>query len=315
MMPALAGLLTLRGIDAGPRATIGDATDVVGRDASPRSPALVVPEGWTSVAAAGPGPFVTRETYQRPDGAVVTWTSRRQRKRHSLLDSGQRSTWWAPGAVGWWIGILFAVGSLCFALGAAPGYVEAVGVATDGVTFFVGSLFFTAAACLLYLEVANASRVPPGAEAAERRRFLTWEPRRIDWWAAVVQLVGTVLFNVSTFDAMIEHLSASQANRLVWRPDALGSICFLVASGLAWAEVSHGLWSWRPRSLSWLITALNLTGSIAFGVSAIASHVVPASDQPRNVTLMNLGTFVGALCFLIGAVLLLPERTRADTDP
>ena len=53
-------------------------------------------------------------------------------------------------------------------------------------------------------------------------------------------------------------------------------------------------------------------GSIAFGVSAVASHVVPASDQPRNVTLMNLGTFVGALCFLIGAVLLLPERTQGD---
>ena len=56
-----------------------------------------------------------------------------------------------------------------------------------------------------------------------------------------------------------------------------------------------------PRSLSWLITALNLLGSIAFGASAVASYVVPASDQPRNVTLMNLGTFVGALAFLVGA--------------
>jgi hypothetical protein len=100
----------------------------------------------------------------------------------------------------------------------------------------------------------------------------------------------------------------------VWTPDAFGSICFLVASGLAWAEVSHGLWSWRPRSLSWLITAVNLFGSIAFGASAVASYVVPASDQPRNVTLMNLGTFVGALAFFVGAVLLLPERTRGEDD-
>ena len=45
----------------------------------------------------------------------------------------------------------------------------------------------------------------------------------------------------------------------------------------------------------------------------MASHVVPASDQPRNVALMNLGTFLGALCFLAGAVLLLPARTRGDT--
>jgi hypothetical protein len=279
-----------------------------------RRAGLTLPERWHRIEAAGPGPFVTRETFRRPDGRIVTWTSRARRKQHSLLDTGRRSTWWAPGAIGWWIGVLFAVGSTCFALGAAPRYVNAVGVAADGITFFVGSLFFTSAAALQYLEVANAPRTPPDAGIAERRRLVTWEPHRIDWWAAVVQLAGTVLFNISTFDEMLRHLSASQADRLVWTPDALGSICFLVASGLAWAEVSHGPWSWRPRSLSWLITALNLLGSIAFGASAVASYVVPASDQPRNVTLMNLGTFVGALAFLVGAVLLLPERTHGDSD-
>jgi uncharacterized membrane protein len=55
------------------------------------------------------------------------WTSRRLREQQSLLDTGRGSTWWAPGAVGWWIGVLFAVGSLCFAVGAAPGYVDAMG--------------------------------------------------------------------------------------------------------------------------------------------------------------------------------------------
>jgi predicted Kef-type K+ transport protein len=50
----------------------------------------------------------------------------------------------------WWIGALFAVGSLCFALGAAPRYVNLVGVAADGITFFVGSIFFTSAAARKY---------------------------------------------------------------------------------------------------------------------------------------------------------------------
>jgi hypothetical protein len=190
--------------------------------------------------------------------------------------------------VGWWTGILFGVGSVCFALGAAPGYVAAVGVAADGVTFFVGSLFFTSAACLQYRQSSG-------------------EPRSAEWWAAAVQLAGTLLFNISTFDAMLQHLSTKQSNRLVWTPDAFGSICFLVASGLAWVAVG-GLWSWHPRSPDWDIAAFNLGGSIAFGASAVASYVVPASDQPRNVTLMNTGTFVGALCFLVGAVLLLPRR-------
>jgi hypothetical protein len=199
--------------------------------------------------------------------------------------------------VAWWIGILFAVGSLCFAVGAAPGYVDAVGVATDGVTFFVGSLFFTVAAGLQYLEVANAPRSPQSTAATRQRRLLSWKPQRIEWWATLVQLGGTILFNLSTYDAMREDLSATQTNRLVW-----------TEAGQAW-------WSWRPHDLSWRITALNLAGSIAFGASAVASHVVPASDQPRNVALMNLGTFVGALCFLIGAVLLLPERTHDDARP
>jgi hypothetical protein len=237
-------------------------------------------------------------------------TSRRLRKQSSVLDTGRGSTWWAPGAVAWWIGILFAVGSVCFAVGAAPGYVDAVGVAADAVTFFVGSLFFTVAAGLQYLEVANAPAPSPAGAARQRWRLLYWAPQRVEWWATLVQLAGTLLFNLSTYDALREHLSATEANRLVWTPDALGSICFLVASGLAWVEVTEGWWSWRPRDLSWRITALNLAGSIAFGASAVASHIVPASDQPRNVVLMNLGTFVGALCFLTGAIELLPERTH-----
>jgi hypothetical protein len=274
------------------------------------SSTVTAPSGWERVATAGPRPFVTRLTFRSTDGSIVTTTSRDQRKRHSILDTGRGSTWWAPGAIGWWIGVLFAVGSVCFALGAAPGYVEAVGDHADAVTFFVGSIFFTTAALCQYLEVANASRHPPGVEGAERWRLLTWEPRRIDWWASAVQLVGTLFFNASTYHAIDQSLSSSQVTELVWRPDVAGSICFLVASGLAWAEAGHAWWSWRPGDLSWRITALNLLGSIAFGVSAAAAKIVSSSGQVRNVALMNLGTFVGALCFLAGAVLLLPERTR-----
>jgi hypothetical protein len=197
------------------------------------------------------------------------------------------------------MGVLFAVGATCFALGALPGYVEVVGVATDGVTFFVGSLFFTTAA---YLQVR---------ECCDGRVF-AWRPRRTEWVAAVVQFAGTLFFNASTFHAMEQSLSSTQANQLVWRPNALGSICFLVASGVAWRCATHARWSWEPHRLAWWIAGLNLLGSIAFGVSAFASKVVPESDQVRNVTLINLGTFVGALGFLVAAVLLLPERTVTE---
>lgn len=214
--------------------------------------------------------------------------------------------------MGWWVGALFAFGAAFFALGAMPGYVRLVGNEIDALTFFIGSIPFTTAAFLQYLQTANARAGTEGAGGAERFRLLTWEPRSIDWWASVVQFIGTLFFNASTFWAMHTSLSATQVDKLVWRPDIYGSTCFLIASFLAWVSVSHGRWSWRPGSMSWWIAALNLLGSIGFSISALAAYVVPTSGATVNVMLVNLGTFFGALCFQAGGLLLLPERTRAD---
>jgi len=63
--------------------------------------------------------------------------------------------------------------------------------------------------------------------------------------------------------------------------------------------------------MSWWIVALNLAGSVAFGLAAIASLVEPATDELVNVRIANAGTSLGAVCFLIGAILLVPEATRA----
>jgi hypothetical protein len=275
---------------------------------------LRAPAAEHQVDQHGAGPFVTWVMYRRPDGAVARWESREQRKHHNRLGGTSESTWWAPGAIGWWIGVLFMIGSLCFALGALPGYVEWVGSTTDDVTFFIGSIFFTSAAVLQYLEVVNADPVDHDPSVRRRVRFFAWQPRRIDWWASGVQLVGTVFFNISTFAAMDASLSAEGVNRLVWRPDVYGSACFLIASELAFAEVGHRWVSWRPRVRSWRIASLNLAGSVAFGVSAFAARIVSDSGQPANVELVNLGTFLGAIGFLVGAFLLLPERTDS-LDP
>ena len=94
----------------------------------------------------------------------------------------------------------------------------------------------------------------------------------------------------------------------MWRPDALGSIAFLVASGLAWIDARREVVEGQPRPRVWWIGAANLLGSVAFGVSAVAAYVVPATGDVWNAELSNLGTLVGAICFLIGAILLLPPR-------
>jgi hypothetical protein len=193
------------------------------------------------------------------------------------------------------IATLFMIGSACFALGALPGYLAAVGVTADGVTFFIGSLFFTSAGLGQFLQARET-----GGRGSK------------EWWAATIQLAGTLFFNASTLHALATGLSAAEADQQVWRPDAFGSICFLVASGLS-LSLAGGLLSWRPHDREWWIAELNMLGSIAFGVSAVASYVVPDSGLPRNVALTNLGTFVGALCFLLGAYLLLPRSASVRT--
>lgn len=250
------------------------------------------------------GPGVTFVDHVRPDGAVVRWESRRHRK-HRQPASG--STWWAPGARGWWIAVLFAIGSALFAIGSVPGYTSAVGARWDTVTYFTGSLFFTAASFLAYREAVDAA---PRTQNPSHRRFFVFQPRRIDWWVTGIQLIGTVYFNVSTGVAMADNLSASAAHRHVWRPDAIGSVCFLVASFLCWFEVCHGWVAWRPASWSWWITLVNLLGSVAFGISAVAGYINPVTGQVHDSSGANTTTLIGAVCFLIGAVLLLPERTE-----
>jgi hypothetical protein len=181
----------------------------------------------------------------------------------------------------WWIAVLFMVGSVAFALGSVPFYSELVEPEVVGATFFAGSIFFTTASLL------QLSQTP--------RRD------RLDWWAAGVQLIGTVFFNITTFTAMNDALSTAQEDLRVWAPDALGSICFLVASGLALAAVRG------RRATPRRIAGLNLVGSVFFGIAAVASWVVPDTGELLNTEATNAFTFLGAVCFFVGAWLSRPQ--------
>jgi hypothetical protein len=103
-------------------------------------------------------------------------------------------------------------------------------------------------------------------------------------------------------------------DRLVWRPDALGSACFLISGYLAYVEVCGGLACRPRRGLEWRIAAVNLAGCVAFGISAVAAYVVPATGGVVDLAAANAFTALGALCFLVGAVLLLPESAPAASS-
>lgn len=243
---------------------------------------------------------------------IAGWSSRARRKHASRLSRsrpGHDGVLWAPHRASWWIAVLFSIGSICFLIAPLPTFVKLVGAQADGAVFFVGSLFFTGAAALQWLEAINIDHGPVTAGRRSLHVF-TWEPHRIDWWSSGIQLIGTLYFNVTTLQALTVAVSSSSYNRHVWRPDLLGSVCFLVSGCLAYVEVTGGLLRRPPRTLETAIVVVNLLGCVAFMVSAIAAYAVPSTGDVLDVTAVNVGTSAGALGFLIGALLLLPEGAR-----
>jgi hypothetical protein len=208
-----------------------------------------------------------------------------------------------PSRIGWdrWIAAGFAIGSTCFFVGPFPGFVQLVGQTADSVVFFAGSLFFTAAAAMELRE----------ATLRTHHSFST-----ATWWSAAIQFVGTLYFNVSTFHALQDGLTAAQQNRLVWAPDLLGSACFLVSGTVAYAVTSgpHLLprrWLPAQNDPGWKMAAVNFVGCVLFGVAAIASYVVPSTGSILALAPANWGTSLGGLCFLLGALLLWRHSARS----
>jgi hypothetical protein len=181
-----------------------------------------------------------------------------------------------------WMAGLFAAGSVCFLVGPFPGFVGIVGERADAVTFFVGSLLFTAGGAL------QVSLAAGGDRAA--------------WRVAVVQSAGTLFFNVTTFQALDTALSNADYDRLVWRPDAFGSICFLVSGAIAYRAAPRRGWMPVRGERGWWQPVVNLLGCIFFGISAVAGYVVPASGSELDLAAANWNTSLGAACFLACAV-------------
>jgi hypothetical protein len=88
-------------------------------------------------------------------------------------------------------------------------------------------------------------------------------------------------------------------------------VTFFVGS-LFFTAAAYGqfLQSWRTSARRWRD---NMCGSVAFGAAAVASYVVPDSGALRNAMVVNLGTCLGALCFLAGAYPLLPRSPAKRT--
>jgi hypothetical protein len=218
-----------------------------------------------------------------------------------------------PRRLNAFVATLFMIGAAGFAVGSVPAFASAVGPTADAVTFFVSSIFFTTASFWQLVQSQSPATVATGTSRDDRRqrvRFLAWLPHDRGWLAAATQFPGTLFFNATTFRGIFTAASSSQYDQVVWRPDFFGSILFLASSAFAILAVGRFL-SWRPRDDGWRIAWLNMIGSIAFMASAIGAYVIPRTDTAVDLTLADRGTFVGAVCFFIGAALAIPAWRRA----
>jgi hypothetical protein len=159
---------------------------------------------------------------------------------------------------------LFAIGSTFFAIATMPGLSAIAGAGLANLLCFIGSWFFTTAG---WMQLA-----------------LSGPALRIGWLSAATQFAGTILFNISTGAALWAH-AVRPERRLVWAPDATGSLAFLVSGVLGIVAV---------------------TAVVGIGVSALGAFVTK-SGVTEDALLANFGTFIGALCFLAAALLVLPR--------
>src|SRR3954451_11952366 len=199
-----------------------------------------------------------------------------------------------------WMALFFALGSTCFLVGPFPGYVQVVGDSADAVTFFVGSILFTLGGALQSRLAWGERRTPDGGRAA--------------WWSAIVQSAGTLFFNVTTYQAMHTALTSAEYDRLVWRPDWRGSVCFLVSGAIAYAASDRHRWLPVRGGRGWWQPAVNLLGCVFFGISAVAGYVVPSHGSMIDLAAANWNTSLGAACFLACALAGLRSAAYTESD-
>jgi len=193
----------------------------------------------------------------------------------------------------------FIVGSSFFAMATIPGADGLIDAGLANLLCFIGAWFFTAAGLI---QLRRSGGI--WEHGSSGRRALS-----ASWLTAATQSVGTIMFNVSTFFALFVT-SARADERVVWSPDAGGSVAFLVSGCFAFVAYAQSGRPWDSSNRDWWSTLINFAGCVAFGVSAVGAFVWVDGDDFSGM-LASGGTFVGALCFLMAAVVALPAWAEA----
>jgi hypothetical protein len=189
----------------------------------------------------------------------------------------------------------FVVGGSLFCLGALLAQANIGGPRLPAAVFVAGGAFFTTGGYSSVLLAVNVR--------GEKWRWWSTEPGRLEWGSAVALFVGTLYFGGSLLAALIGDLTTAQEHRLVWSPEVIGCVLFLVSGHLTLMQLRRQRRQHSDTALGWRIAVVNQVGSVLFMVAAIAAFVRPTSGDELAVGIANWSTFAGAACFAAAGVM------------
>lgn len=281
-----------------------------------------IPAEATVRQTGGRGSLISQVRWEHPDGSTAVWESRKARKRGfiEVIRDGVVERIGARPAVATRLrrcndlsGLSFFLGGGLFTLGALMSQYSMASSTTIDWTFLIGGFWFSTGAYVALVQEINSPRKigKDGALVAHPWRWWAYEPHRPGWVAAFVLFCGTLAFAISLVDAFLTDLTTGQTDKLIWAPEMVGCILFLVSGHIGISEVCHGRLRLMADDLGWWIVVVNQIGSWLFMLSGLAAFVRPATGEVISIWLINWGTALGAACFSGAGLAQLFERPVA----
>jgi hypothetical protein len=226
------------------------------------------------------------------DQKRIVWSSRAHRKMMTTLYRAWHGKCWKLFSLSFWGSLcaifaytLFLIGFVgeAMAHGSAGGSTASVSVhALVDIPLFVGAVCYFAWHIVSYFEVINSchnleiwlDEYFHGTEPVLERRFFGFFPTRIDFWSAVLGILGSSLYvfarafimlradqkNFGVIDIQRDNLSLIVG---YWLPFFAGSFLLLTSAYLTHVEVIHQWISCRLTTLETWVTGASADANLS----------------------------------------------------
>ncbi|KAL4424697.1 hypothetical protein ABPG77_004504 [Micractinium sp. CCAP 211/92] len=285
-------------------------------------------------------------------GRPFRWVARRHRKvlaqEHACPTPPPPLSWAAcldvraqAGKLGWWVALLFTLGSALFIVSGVAGEFEALadptadpaGLRSPSAALLrwpnlvAANLCFFPAGIMQYLESVNMDRAARlrawkaggGSRPRPRPRLLPTghDFKTVSLWAVVIQLTGMLGFNLATIGSIIDAAILVDPTTVTWLVSfgfTYGGAAFTVSAVMMCWEAT-GSW-WRGlvpsrlrdlRSVSWHAAFWNFQGSVGFLIGGAALYATSFSWTQMQ-WISGYGNLAGALWFEVSALAMLLEQ-------